>query len=156
CPCRVPAATGRGSDWEQGKAIDPQRALETNPPMAAVGGSRSDCRGPRHRDFRRACWKLEQRRARDCGTQGGRHPPGEARFGSPDRQQTVAGGAAAMIRSEIYGKTLRFFLAPVADLLYEDELVTEVLINGPSTIYCERAGRLERVERRFADEGVLM
>jgi pilus assembly protein CpaF len=61
-----------------------------------------------------------------------------------------------MIRSDIYGKTLRFFLAPVADLLYEDESVTEVLINGPDTIYCERGGRLERVERRFADEGVLM
>jgi pilus assembly protein CpaF len=61
-----------------------------------------------------------------------------------------------MMRSEIYGKTLRFFLAPVADLLYDDESVTEVLINGPSTIYCERGGRLERVERSFADEGVLM
>lgn len=61
-----------------------------------------------------------------------------------------------MIRSEIYGKTLRFFLAPVADLLYEDESVTEVLINGPSTIYCERGGRLERVDRGFADEQVLM
>jgi len=61
-----------------------------------------------------------------------------------------------MIRSEIYGKTLRFFLAPVADLLYEDESVTEVLINGPSTIYCERGGRLERVDRGFADEEVLM
>ena len=61
-----------------------------------------------------------------------------------------------MIRSDIYGKTLRFFLAPVADLLFEDESVTEVLINGPSTIYCERGGRLERVERGFADEGVLM
>lgn len=61
-----------------------------------------------------------------------------------------------MIRSEIYGRTLRFFLAPVADLLYEDESVTEVLINGPSTIYCERGGRLERVERGFADEQVLM
>ena len=61
-----------------------------------------------------------------------------------------------MIRSDSYGKTLRFFLAPVADILFEDESVTEVLINGPSTIYCERAGRLERVERYFADEGVLM
>lgn len=61
-----------------------------------------------------------------------------------------------MIRSDIYGKTLRFFLAPVADLLYEDESVTEVLINGPSTIYCERGGRLERVDRHFADEAVLM
>jgi pilus assembly protein CpaF len=61
-----------------------------------------------------------------------------------------------MIRSDIYGKTLRFFFAPVADLLYEDESVTEVLINGPSTVYCERGGRLERVERSFADEQVLM
>jgi pilus assembly protein CpaF len=61
-----------------------------------------------------------------------------------------------MMRSEIYGKTLRFFLAPVADLLYEDESVTEVLINGPTNIYCERGGRLERVERSFADEQVLM
>jgi pilus assembly protein CpaF len=61
-----------------------------------------------------------------------------------------------MIRSEIYGRTLRYFLAPVADLLYEDESVTEVLINGPSTIYCERAGRLELVDRHFINENVLM
>jgi pilus assembly protein CpaF len=61
-----------------------------------------------------------------------------------------------MIRSEIYGRTLRFFLAPVADLLYEDESVSEVLINGHSTIYCERAGKLELVDRKFADEQVLM
>ena len=51
-------------------------------------------------------------------------------------------GGRAMMRSEIYGKTLRFFLVPVADLLYEDESVTEVLINGASSIYCERGGRL--------------
>ena len=44
----------------------------------------------------------------------------------------------------------------MADLLYEDESVTEVLINGASTIYCERGGRLELVERSFADEQVLM
>jgi pilus assembly protein CpaF len=31
-----------------------------------------------------------------------------------------------------------------------------VLINGASTIYCERGGRLERVDRKFDDEQVLM
>jgi pilus assembly protein CpaF len=61
-----------------------------------------------------------------------------------------------MQRAEVYGKTLRYFFAPVADLLYEDESVTEVLINGPSRIYCERNGRLEKVERRFEDEEFLM
>ncbi len=60
-----------------------------------------------------------------------------------------------MQRADVYRSTLRFFLAPVADLLYDDETVTEVLINGPDDIYCERRGRLEKVPRRFADERVL-
>ena len=58
-------------------------------------------------------------------------------------------------RGEIFRDTLRHFLAPVADLLYEDETVTEVLINGPDSIYVERRGRLERTERHFADEDSL-
>jgi pilus assembly protein CpaF len=57
-----------------------------------------------------------------------------------------------MDRAAIYGATLRHFFAPVADLLYDDESVTEVLINGPGDIYCERGGRLEKVDRRFPDE----
>src|SRR5262245_7066230 len=61
-----------------------------------------------------------------------------------------------MDRADVYRSTLRYFFAPVADLLYEDESVTEVLINGPDQIYCERAGRVERVARRFADEHVLL
>jgi pilus assembly protein CpaF len=60
-----------------------------------------------------------------------------------------------MHRADVYRATLRYFFAPVADLLYEDESVTEVLINGPDQIYCERGGRLEKVPRRFADEHVL-
>src|SRR4051794_11077447 len=60
-----------------------------------------------------------------------------------------------MDRADVYRSTLRHFLAPVADLLYDDESVTEVLINGPDHIYCERQGRLERVDRRFADAHVL-
>jgi pilus assembly protein CpaF len=60
-------------------------------------------------------------------------------------------------RAAIYGRTLRYFFAPVADLLYDDDSVTEVLINGPGTIYCERAGRLQLLpERRFENETVLL
>ncbi len=61
-----------------------------------------------------------------------------------------------MDRADVYRSTIRYFFAPVADLLYDDESVTEVLINGPNQIYCERNGRLEKVDRRFADELVLM
>jgi pilus assembly protein CpaF len=61
-----------------------------------------------------------------------------------------------MTRAEVYGKTLRYFFAPVADLLYDDDSVTEVLINGPDLIYCERAGRLEKVDRSFANESLLL
>jgi pilus assembly protein CpaF len=61
------------------------------------------------------------------------------------------------LRTQIYGQTLRYFFQPVADLLYSDPTVTEVLINGPSTIYCERAGRLELLpERRFENVSVLL
>lgn len=61
-----------------------------------------------------------------------------------------------MDRTDVYRSTIRYFFGPVADLLYDDESVTEVLINGPDQIYCERRGRLEKVERRFADEHVLL
>jgi pilus assembly protein CpaF len=61
-----------------------------------------------------------------------------------------------MDRADVFRATLRYFFAPVADLLYDDESVSEVVINGPDQIYCERAGRLERVERRFASEHVLL
>ena len=51
--------------------------------------------------------------------------------------------------------TLRHFFAPVADLLYDDESVTEVLINGPGPDLL-RAGRPARAtDRRFADAAAL-
>ena len=61
-----------------------------------------------------------------------------------------------MTRSDVYRSTLRYFFAPVAELLYDDESVTEVLINGANQVYCERHGKLEPVDRRFADEQVLL
>jgi pilus assembly protein CpaF len=61
-----------------------------------------------------------------------------------------------MMRAEVYGRTLRHLFAPVARLLYDDETVTEVLINGPGTVYIERAGRLELTSCQFADEEALL
>ena len=61
-----------------------------------------------------------------------------------------------MDRADVYRSTVRHLFAPVADLLYDDDAVTEVLINGPDQIYCERKGKLEKVNRRFADEHALL
>ncbi|QDV22330.1 CpaF family protein [Aureliella helgolandensis] len=61
-----------------------------------------------------------------------------------------------MDAKEIYAKTTRHFLRPVVSLL-EDPSVSEVLINGPETIYFERAGKLSHAEGvRFPSEAALM
>ncbi|AMV22518.1 CpaF family protein [Planctomyces sp. SH-PL14] len=59
-------------------------------------------------------------------------------------------------RREIYQRSLRHFFAPVAKVLYEDESVTEVLINGPDNIYVERSGKLQKIDARFPSEEVLL
>jgi pilus assembly protein CpaF len=46
-------------------------------------------------------------------------------------------------------------LGPLEPLL-ADPAVDEVMVNGPSSVYVERAGRIERTAVRFADEGELM
>ncbi len=42
-------------------------------------------------------------------------------------------------------------LGPLEDLL-SDPAVEEVMVNGPDDVYVERAGRIEAVDTRFADE----
>lgn len=55
-------------------------------------------------------------------------------------------------RSDVYQQTLRHFFAPVADALYLDDTINEVMINGPEHIYVERSGgRIERLNTRFRD-----
>ena len=44
----------------------------------------------------------------------------------------------------------------VLEPLLADETVTEIMVNGPSEIYVERSGRLERVNTRFADDAQLL
>src|SRR3990167_5125580 len=54
----------------------------------------------------------------------------------------------------VFDTTIRNFIDPVVPFL-EDPSVTEILINGPSEIYVEREGRLEKTPAQFADETAL-
>jgi pilus assembly protein CpaF len=56
---------------------------------------------------------------------------------------------------DIYRESTRHFLAPVLPLL-DDPEVSEILINGPETIYFEKSGRLNRAEIRFTSEATLL
>ena len=49
---------------------------------------------------------------------------------------------------------LVLFLAPVREYL-SDESVSEILINGPESVYIERSGKLEAVPARFVSESAL-
>ena len=53
-----------------------------------------------------------------------------------------------MQTKDIYEATVRHFLGPVVPLL-DDGDVTEILINGPQTVYFEKRGKLFLSECRF-------
>ena len=59
-----------------------------------------------------------------------------------------------MIPDEVFAQTLLAFLDPVGVFL-RDATVSEVMINGPDTIYIERAGKLIRTDARFPSEHAL-
>ncbi len=59
-----------------------------------------------------------------------------------------------MIPREVFEQTLLSFLEPVRPFL-EDASVSEIMINGPDTIYIERKGRLERTDARFPSQHAL-
>jgi pilus assembly protein CpaF len=50
--------------------------------------------------------------------------------------------------------TTRSFLAPILPFL-DDDTVTEILINGPDSIYVEREGKLEKADVAFEDSDSL-
>lgn len=56
---------------------------------------------------------------------------------------------------QIYEITTRRFLAPIQQLL-DDPSISEVMINGPNSVYFERQGKIHRSECRFADETSLL
>ena len=58
------------------------------------------------------------------------------------------------LRREIYAKTLAHFLGPVQKFC-DDESISEIMINGPSEIFIERGGRIERTDAKFEDHTAL-
>jgi pilus assembly protein CpaF len=60
-----------------------------------------------------------------------------------------------MDSKDVYEKTIRYFLTPIAPLL-DDPDVSEVLINGPRQIYYEKRGRLHLSDLQFQGEQFLM
>ena len=56
--------------------------------------------------------------------------------------------------NEIFAQTLRDHLQPVSQAL-ADPKVSDILVNGASEVYVERAGRLHQTQLRFPDEAAL-
>jgi pilus assembly protein CpaF len=54
----------------------------------------------------------------------------------------------------MYTESLRAFLRPVLAFLDDDD-VAEILINGPTDVWIERKGRLEKTDVQFSEEGLL-
>jgi pilus assembly protein CpaF len=60
-----------------------------------------------------------------------------------------------VIPEAVFVETLLDFLAPVRAYL-DDPSVTEVMINGPSTVFIERKGKLEKVDAGFESNEALL
>ncbi len=58
----------------------------------------------------------------------------------------------AQIKEEIVNESLG--LGPLEDLM-RDAAVTEIMVNGPKTVYVERSGKIERTGKRFTSEQAL-
>jgi pilus assembly protein CpaF len=57
-------------------------------------------------------------------------------------------------RDAVFSVTLRKFLTPVETFL-DDPSVSEIMINGPSEVYIEQAGKIAKTEITFDDEELL-
>ena len=57
------------------------------------------------------------------------------------------------LEDDVFNEALR--LGPLEDLL-EDDTVTEIMVNGPSRVYVERRGKLERSDCQFADDASVL
>ncbi|NBW99347.1 CpaF family protein [bacterium] len=55
----------------------------------------------------------------------------------------------------VFETSVQVFLNPVLSYL-KDDSVTEIMINGPSDIFVERAGNLQKIDAKFDDEQALM
>jgi pilus assembly protein CpaF len=60
-----------------------------------------------------------------------------------------------MIPAHVYAQSVHGFFAPIRRF-FEDPSVSEILINGPRTIFVERSGALARVDAEFPSEEALL
>jgi pilus assembly protein CpaF len=59
-----------------------------------------------------------------------------------------------MDTKDIYTQSIRYFLIPIVPLL-DDDSITEIMINGPKSIYYEKSGRLYQSEITFEKPALL-
>lgn len=57
-------------------------------------------------------------------------------------------------KSSVVVAAVRSFLGPILEL-WDDPTVTEILVNGPDTIFIEKKGKLVKTEKKFNDEDSL-
>ncbi len=55
----------------------------------------------------------------------------------------------------VFDTSVQIFLAPILPFL-KDESITEIMINGPHTIFIERRGFIEKTDVKFEDESALL
>ncbi len=55
--------------------------------------------------------------------------------------------------TEMYEKSLKAFLKPIAEFL-DDESVSEIMINGPEEIWVEAGGKVYKTSAKFTEEGL--
>ena len=72
----------------------------------------------------------------------------------PEVNPLASLGAEKSGTHQAFEASLQFFLTPLLAALRDPE-VTEVMVNGPSDVYVEKAGRLSRVRTGFATEADL-
>jgi pilus assembly protein CpaF len=66
------------------------------------------------------------------------------------RKDVTSAEHASRIRNEVIEEALG--LGPLESLLHEPD-ITEIMVNGHSNVYVERAGGIERTEKQFVDDG---
>jgi pilus assembly protein CpaF len=93
---------------------------------------------------------IERRRAEAAAGRSPSVEPAEEVRAFVDEEAALLG---VTDRADLVARIVRdtVGLGPLEDLL-ADPAVEEVMVNGPDDVYVERAGRIEAVDTRFADE----
>lgn len=70
-----------------------------------------------------------------------------------ERNLSLSARTKEQVQAEVLNEVMGY--GPIQTLL-DDPSISEVMINGPESIYVERAGRLYRVGKRFVDDAHVM